>query len=202
MSYTLTMEEPHEGATQIRDTWSNEYLVLTQAEINALQLKGRHVDVYEPKSMARPSMSAYGREIVAPTRPIDRLQAILGEPPAIHPLRESMGTINPMTRPLRPVTLHPTLVERNPGGTYGSSAISMPRIESKSRRPPRRAANKGRKVRPSALQKLVKKYDGSGDPFDHVATFKQVVHAEQVSDIHTQVEGFVLTLESKALTWF
>ena len=52
------------------------------------------------------------------------------------------------------------------------------------------------------MQKLVKKYDGSGDPFDHVAAFKQAVHAEQVSDTHTQVEGFGLTLESKALTWF
>ena len=147
-------------------------------------------------------MSAYGREMVAPTRPIDRLQAILGEPPSMHPLRDSTGMVNPMPRPLRPLTLHPTLVERNPGGTYGSSAMPMPRIEFEARRPPRRAANKGRKVRPSALQKLIKKYDRSGDPFEHVAAFRQAVHAEQVSDTHTQVEGFGLTLESKALTWF
>ena len=52
------------------------------------------------------------------------------------------------------------------------------------------------------MQKLEKTYDGSGDPFDHVAAFKQAFHAEQVSDTHTQVEGFGLTLESKALTWF
>ena len=75
--------------------------------------------------------------------------------------------------------------------------MSMPRIESETRRPPRRAANKGRKVRPLVLQKLVKKYNGSGNPFDYVAAFKQAVHAEQVSDTHTQVEGFGLTLESK-----
>ena len=49
---------------------------------------------------------------------------------------------------------------------------------------------------------MVKKYDGSGDPFDHIAAFRQAVHAEQVSDSHTKVEGFGLTLESKALTWF
>ena len=159
--------------------------MLTQEEIEALQWKGRHVDVYEPESTARLGMSAYGRETVAPTRPIDRLQAILGEPPTIHPLRDSTGMVHAMPRPLQPMTSYPTRVERHPGGTYGSSAISMPRIESKTRRPPRRAANKGRKVRPLALQKLVKKYDGSGDPFDHGAAFKQVVHAEQVSDIHT-----------------
>ena len=57
-------------------------------------------------------------------------------------------------------------------------------------------------MRPSALQKLVKKYDGSGDPFDHIAAFKQAIHAEQVSDTHTKIEGFGLSLESKALTWF
>ena len=59
-----------------------------------------------------------------------------------------------------------------------------------------------RKMRPSALQKLVKKYDGSGDPYDHVAAFRQAIHAEQVADTHTQIEGFGLTLESKGLSWF
>ena len=51
--------------------------------------KGRHVDIYEPESTTRPGMSAYGGETVAPTRPIDRLYSILGEPPAIHHLRDS-----------------------------------------------------------------------------------------------------------------
>ena len=78
----------------------------------------------------------------------------------------------------------------------------MPRIELDARRLPRRVANEGRKVRPLALQKLVKKYDGSGDPFNHVAALKQAMHAKQVSDTHTQVDGFGLTLESKTLTWF
>ena len=59
-----------------------------------------------------------------------------------------------------------------------------------------------RRVRPSMLQKLVKKFDGSGDPYDHIATFRQVVRAEQVSDNHTQIEGFGLTLKGKALSWF
>ena len=35
-----------------------------------------------------------------------------------------------------------------------------------------------------------------------MAAYRQAVHAEQVSDTHTQIEGFGLTLESKALTWF
>ncbi len=47
-----------------------------------------------------------------------------------------------------------------------------------------------RKVRPSQFQKWVRKYDGSGDPYDHLASFKQVLRAKQVTDFHTQYEGF------------
>ena len=57
-------------------------------------------------------------------------------------------------------------------------------------------------MRPSTLQKIVKKYDGFGDPYDHVAAFWQAIHAKDVKDIHTQIKGFGLTLESKALSWF
>ena len=49
---------------------------------------------------------------------------------------------------------------------------------------------------------MVKKYDGSGDPYDHVVAYRQPVHAEQVRDVHTQIESFGLTLEGKTLTWF
>ena len=73
----------------------------------------------------------------------------------------------------------------------------------KSKRPPRRPVEEGsRKTRPSSLQKMVKKYDGTSDPHDHVVAFRQAIHAEEVRDVHTQVEGFRLTLESKALAWF
>lgn len=37
-------------------------------------------------------------------------------------------------------------------------------------------------VRPSTLQKLVKKFDGSNHPYDHITSLSQVVRAEQVSD--------------------
>ena len=32
--------------------------------------------------------------------------------------------------------------------------------------------------------------------------FRQVVRAKQITDLHTQVKGFGLTLEGKALSWF
>ena len=58
------------------------------------------------------------------------------------------------------------------------------------------------KTRPSHFQKLVKKFSGSGDPYDHLASFRQVVRAEEVSDLHVLKEGFGLTLEGKVLSWF
>ena len=59
-----------------------------------------------------------------------------------------------------------------------------------------------KRVRPLTLQKMVKKLDGCGDTYDHVAAFRQVIHVEQVKDVHMQIEGFGLMLEGKALMWF
>ena len=42
-------------------------------------------------------------------------------------------------------------------------------------------------IRPSTLQKMVKKFDGSGDPYDHVAACRQAVHAKQVKDTHLHI---------------
>ena len=58
------------------------------------------------------------------------------------------------------------------------------------------------KTRPSHFQKWVKKYNGSGDPYDYLASFRQVVRAKEVTDLHVLKEGFGLTLEGKALSWF
>ena len=57
-------------------------------------------------------------------------------------------------------------------------------------------------TRPSHFQKWVTKFDGTGDPYDHLAAIKQVVRAEEVFDLHVLKEGFGLTLEVKALPWF
>ncbi|MCO5560573.1 hypothetical protein L7F22_014188 [Adiantum nelumboides] len=59
-----------------------------------------------------------------------------------------------------------------------------------------------RRVRPSDFQKWVKKFNGTGDPYDHLAIFEQTARPEHVTDLHTLVEGFGLTLEGRALTWF
>ncbi|MCO5562631.1 hypothetical protein L7F22_016259 [Adiantum nelumboides] len=60
-----------------------------------------------------------------------------------------------------------------------------------------------RRMRPSQVAKCMpKKYGRSGDPYAHVSLFKQVLRAEQITDFHTQYEGFGLTLEGTALTWF
>ena len=58
------------------------------------------------------------------------------------------------------------------------------------------------KTRPSHFQKWVKKFNGIRDPYGHLALFKQVARAEEVLDLHVLKEGFGLTLEGKALSWF
>ena len=60
---------------------------------------------------------------------------------------------------------------------------------------PRREFKDTKRVRLASFQKWVKKFNGSGDPYDHFANFKQVARAEQVHDLNTKVEGFGLTLE-------
>ena len=69
-------------------------------------------------------------------------------------------------------------------------------------RAPRYRRYDSKKARPSQLHKLCKTFNGSGDPYDHVARFRQVLYAEEVDDVHTMVQGFGLTLEGKALRWF
>ena len=49
---------------------------------------------------------------------------------------------------------------------------------------------------------MASKYGGSGDPHAQSASFKQVLRAENITDAHIQFEGFGLTLEGIALTWF
>ena len=61
-------------------------------------------------------------------------------------------------------------------------------------------ANKA--LRPSTLQKFCKKFDGSGDPYDHIAQYRQLLFAEGISDVHTMVQAFGLTMEGRALAWF
>ena len=67
---------------------------------------------------------------------------------------------------------------------------------------PARISQDTRKVRPADFPKWVKKFNGSGDPYDHLASFKQVARAETVIDLYIKVECFGLTLEGKALLWF
>ena len=59
-------------------------------------------------------------------------------------------------------------------------------------RAPRYRRPDNKKVRPSQLQKLCKAFDGSGDPYDHVARFRQVLYAEDLEDVHNMVQGFGL----------
>ena len=69
--------------------------------------------MYEFEPMARLGMSAYGGETVAPTMPFDKLKSILGEPPSIHPLNDSIGGTSPKLRLRLPMTPRPAPFKQN-----------------------------------------------------------------------------------------
>lgn len=74
--------------------------------------------------------------------------------------------------------------------------------------PPRPERTRGKReeavkaLRPSTLQKFYRKFDGTGDPYDHVAQYRQLLFAEGITDVHTKVQAFGLTMEGRALAWF
>ena len=74
--------------------------------------------------------------------------------------------------------------------------------------PPRIERTRGKReeavkaLRPSTLQKFCRKFDGTGDPYDHVAQYRQLLFAEGIADVHTKVQAFGLTMEGRALAWF
>ena len=79
--------------------------------------------------------------------------------------------------------------------------ISMPREEA-SVQFPTRGSSEPRKVRPANFQKWVKKLNRMGDPYDHLANFQQIAIVEKFHDLRALVEGFGLTMEGRALSWF
>ena len=60
--------------------------------------------MYEPKSTARPGMSAYEGEMVAPAMPFDKLKSILGEPPSMQLVKDLAGGTSPKLRLRLPMT--------------------------------------------------------------------------------------------------
>ena len=91
---------------------------------------------------------------------------------------------------------------RVPSWLLPTSSLHTPLITTSFRPSGAMGAPMRGKTRPSYFQKWVKKYNGSGDPYDHLASVLQVVRDEEVTDLHVLKEGFGLTLEGKALSWF
>lgn len=195
VQHTLTLEQSRPDA-HIRDEQGNQFRTMEWYEVRDLTWKGKPLFSYvAPTSTARPRHVVYSAEIKAPkSEPTLSEWTSARRPPppwSVPHAHEEEGRIDPN------LGRH----ERRRPPREGARSPS-PQRDGDRVRPPRKHDDENRKVRPSALQKLVKKYDGSGDPYDHVAAFRQDVHAERVKDTHTQIEGFGLTLESKALSWF
>ena len=65
----------------------------------------------------------------------------------------------------------------------------------KAKRTRGKKGGEGKTLRPSTLQKFCKKFDGIGDPYDHVAQYRQLLFAEGIMDVHTMVQAFGITME-------
>ena len=85
-----------------------------------------------------------------------------------------------------------------PKGSTIPAKFPFPRAE----RTRGKKGGEGKTLRPSTLQKFCKKFDGTGDPYDHVAQYRQLLFAEGITDVHTMVQAFGLTMEGQALAWF
>jgi hypothetical protein len=76
-------------------------------------------------------------------------------------------------------------------GAHRGGAPAAP-LETKGGFRPKRVRGKkepqwGKQIRPTSLQKFCKRFNGSGDPYDHVAQYRQLLYAEGVTDVHTMV---------------
>ncbi|MCO5553329.1 hypothetical protein L7F22_006850 [Adiantum nelumboides] len=142
--------------------------------------------------------SSIGAGVISPQRSEIRKPERLEKPalsappmPMLHAATFNLDKMGSATNlePFRPTFQTPTVQIRIPHGDMSAQF------------PGRQLFNQ-RRVRPSDFQKWVNKFNGMGDPYDHLAIFKQTTRAEHVTDLHTLVEGFGLTLEGRALTWF
>ena len=91
------------------------------------------------------------------------------------------------------------------GGGFSKKGVPKPGgsgRDSKDRFDRPRGPKDNRRKRPTSLQKFGKRFNGSGDPYDHAAQYRQLIFVEGVTDVHTMVQGFGLTMEGRALLWF
>ena len=91
------------------------------------------------------------------------------------------------------------------GGGFSKKGVPKPRGsrgDSKDRFDRPIGPKDDKRMRPTSLQKFSKSFNGYGDPYDHVAQYRQLIFAEGVADVHSMVQGFGLTMEGRALLWF
>ena len=75
------------------------------------------------------------------------------------------------------------------------STIPTKLLFPKAKRTRGRKGGEGKTLRPSTLPKFCKNFDGIKDPYDHVAQYQQLLFAKGITDVHTMVQDFGLTME-------
>ena len=200
-----------------RDAWGNKYYTIEGDTLQDFTKKGIPIfpsRPYAPTVEPKPASFTAGPgdpRYNAPTPRFGEFRTPTFDPAPTY--GRMNATVEPVIRdPPRPPkpkgTSHGEKPKSGMGETRGSLPADAPfEINGRGKFPGPKGRGKreelgNKNIRPTTLQKFCKKFDGTGDPHEHVALFHQLIYAEGVTDVHTKVHGFGLTLSGSALSWF
>ncbi|MCO5611004.1 hypothetical protein L7F22_065252 [Adiantum nelumboides] len=203
--YVFTYGEDVKSELIMTDKYGRSYVNVGPKELAGYTYFGGPLLNYyftppKPKPVVRQTESM-GYPIIPNTRPVF---------PKIRTMESLSGTAHMGSGTYSRDTHAREAMSHRERDTDTRSSIKIP-VESHSRGTDRRGDMSDRRrmwaetrrMKPSQVAKCMpKKYGRSGDPYAHISLFNQVLRAEQITDFHTQYEGFGLTLEGTALTWF
>ena len=171
------------------DKYGLEWKLMLESDLRGITALG------VPIVKARPEASTSGftfRTPMAVPRPTPSAPPIHTARPVTSTHHVSFAKDGGMPRPIGSEATHATSghpASRVPTGPLPTSSLHPPMVSTGSKHEGSLGGGRN-KTRPSHFQKWVKKFSGSGDPYDHLASFKQITRAEEVTDVHVLREGF------------
>ena len=176
----------------IYDEWDNLYTVAYKDQLGHYTWQGRSVferrgppswTYGEPVAIARPrekDVNAFTPRYMEPIYPSNADKHL-------HPQYVSRDYSGRIGRPMHSHGDESRIYMDESGGNMVNEGPHMPYEQKPNLRKKlhqtrgKKDKTRDKKLRPTYLQKFSKKFDGTGDPYDHVAQFRQLVFAEGVT---------------------
>ena len=159
---------------KLEDDHKNNYTMVPGYELETYTWESLPIELHLVRATA-----AHFHEVSTRPRPIVRARERSLPPPLIE---ETLSHLH--------LKEHPRLREEPM-----ASAILSELIFPRAKRTRGRKGGEGKTLRPSTVQKFCKKFDGTWDPYDHVIQYRQLLFAKGITDVHTIVQVFGLTME-------